>query len=122
MKTVQEGKLKEFQIEDDVLKFRRRLYVSDVAEIKEEIMQEAHCIPYTAHLGSTKMYQDLRQNFWWDGMKMDIFNFVNKCLVCQQVKAEHKKPLELLVPLPILGNDVTLPWILLLDFLRHPKD
>jgi len=30
--------------------------VPDVAEIKEEIMQEAHCTPYTAHPGSTKMY------------------------------------------------------------------
>ena len=34
-------------------------------------------------------------------MKMDIFNFVHKCLVCEQVKAEHKKPSGLLVPLPI---------------------
>ena len=34
-------------------------------------------------------------------MKMNIFNFVHKCLVCQQVKAEHKKPPGLLVPLPI---------------------
>ena len=32
---------------------------------------------------------------------MDISNFVHKCLVCQQVKAEHKKLPELLVPLPI---------------------
>ena len=101
MKKVQEGELKEFQIEDDVLRFGRRLCVPDVAEIKEEIMKEAHCTPYTAHPGSTKMYQDLRHNFWWDGMKLDIFNFVHKCLVCQQVKAEHKKPPGLLVPLPI---------------------
>ena len=32
---------------------------------------------------------------------MDIFKFVHKCLVCQQVKAEHEKPPGLLVPLPI---------------------
>ena len=63
MKKVQEGELKEFRIEDDVLRFRRRLCVPDVAEIKEEIMQEAHCTPYTAHPGSTKMYQDLCHNF-----------------------------------------------------------
>jgi len=54
MKKVQEGELKEFQIEDDILKFRRRLCVPDVAEIKEEIMQEAHCTPYTAHPGAQK--------------------------------------------------------------------
>jgi len=64
-------------------------------------MREAHCTLYTAHPWSTKMYLDLRHNFWWDGLKMDISNFVHKCLVCQQVKAEHKKPPGLLVPLPI---------------------
>ena len=92
MKKVLEGELKEFKIEDDVLRFRCRLFVPDVAEIKEEIMREAHCTPNTAHPGSSKIYQDLRHNFWWDGMKIDISNFVHKCLICQQVKAEHKKP------------------------------
>ena len=101
MKKVQEGELKEFQIEGDVLRFGRRLCVPDVTEIKEEIMKEAHSTPYTAHPGSTKMYQDLRHNFWCDGIKMDIFNFIHKYLVCQQVKAEHKKSPRLLVPLPI---------------------
>ena len=38
MKKVLERELKEFQIEDDVLRFRHRLYAPDVIEIKEEIM------------------------------------------------------------------------------------
>ncbi|XP_075481076.1 uncharacterized protein LOC142521770 [Primulina tabacum] len=37
----------------------------------------------------TKMYRDLKKNFWWSGMKKDVAIFVSKCLVCQQVKAEH---------------------------------
>jgi len=78
MKKVQEGELKEFHIEGDVLKLGHRLCVPEVATIKEEIMKEAHSTHYTAHPGSTKMYQDLRYNFWWDGMKVDISNFVHK--------------------------------------------
>jgi len=53
-------------------------------------MEEAHHTPYTVHPRVTKMYQDLRTNFWWEGMKRDIANFVLKCLTCQQVKAEHE--------------------------------
>jgi len=34
-------------------------------------------------------------------MKKDIANFVQKCLICQQIKAEHKKPPRLLMPLSI---------------------
>ena len=69
------------------------------------------------------MYQDLRHNFWWDRMKMDISNFVHKCLVCQQVKAEYKKPPGLLVPLPIPEwKWCHIAMDFLLDFLGYPKD
>ncbi|KAL0320180.1 UNVERIFIED_CONTAM: hypothetical protein Sradi_5279500 [Sesamum radiatum] len=34
-------------------------------------------------------------------MKRDIAEYVQKCLVCQQVKAEHQSPAGLLQPLPI---------------------
>ena len=47
------------------------------------------------------MYEDLRQIFWWDGMKKDIAYFVACCDICNKVKAEHQKPVGLLQPLPI---------------------
>jgi len=64
-------------------------------------MTETHCTPYTAHLRTTKMYQDLQSNFWWEGMKNDIAKFAQRCQICQQVKAEHKKPSGLLMPLQV---------------------
>ena len=47
------------------------------------------------------MYHNIRDLYWWDGMKKDIADFVSKCLTCQQVKAEHQKPSGKLQPLPI---------------------
>ena len=47
------------------------------------------------------MYMDLRQKYWWNGMKADITQFVAHCDICQRVKAEHQKPAGLLQPLPI---------------------
>lgn len=47
------------------------------------------------------MYKDLKLNFWWYGMKREVAQSVAKCLVCQQVKAEHQRPAGLLQPLPI---------------------
>ncbi|WMV24573.1 hypothetical protein MTR67_017958 [Solanum verrucosum] len=44
---------------------------------------------YSIILGATKMYRDLWEVYWWNGMKKDIADFVAKCLNCQQVKAEH---------------------------------
>ena len=44
------------------------------------------------HPGITKMYNDLKREFWWPGMKKDVTQFVLKCLTCQKVKIEHQKP------------------------------
>ncbi|PBO41486.1 hypothetical protein CKX42_26515, partial [Escherichia coli] len=38
------------------------------------------------------MYRDLRDVYWWGGMKKDIAKFVSGCHSCQQVKAEHQRP------------------------------
>ena len=76
-------------------------------------MKEALCSVYDMHSGSTKMYQTIKENYWWSGMKKDVANFVSRRLVYQQIKVEHQKPPRTLHPLPILewkGN--ISPWIL----------
>ena len=72
--------------------------VHDVEDLKKLIM---HCSAYAMHLGSTKMYQTIKENYYWSSMKKDITDFVSRCLVCQQVKVEHQKPPQALHPLPI---------------------
>ena len=42
-------------------------------------MEEAHKSAYTVHLGSTKMYRDLREVYWWNNMKREIADFVSWC-------------------------------------------
>ena len=45
------------------------------------------------------MYLDLKESFWWTGMKKDIAEYVAVCDVCLRVKALHQKPAGLLQPL-----------------------
>ena len=40
-----------------------RLYVSDIGELKKEIMEEAHSSAYAMHPESTKMYHTLRDHY-----------------------------------------------------------
>ena len=69
--------------------------------LREEILREFHCSRFTVHPGSTKMYRDLRPQYYWSGMKRHVGDFVRRCLTCQQVKAKHQRPAELLQPLEI---------------------
>ena len=48
------------------------------------------------HLGSIKMYQNLKTSYRWSIMKRDVSKFVTKCMICQKVKAEHQVPSGLL--------------------------
>ncbi|KAK9105324.1 hypothetical protein Scep_022168 [Stephania cephalantha] len=86
---------------DQCLRHRRRLWIPTVAEIRDGILQEAHRSRYTVHPGKTKMYYDMRRLFWWPGIKADVGAYVRGCEVCQQVKAEHRRPGGLLQPMPI---------------------
>nr|GEX68779.1 hypothetical protein [Tanacetum cinerariifolium] len=57
---------------------------------------EAHKSKYSVHPGADKMYYDLRDMYWWPGMKKDIVIYINRCLTCLKVKAEHQRPSSLL--------------------------
>ncbi|VVA31186.1 PREDICTED: retrotransposon, partial [Prunus dulcis] len=86
---------------DGALMVGNRLYVPHDEALKMEILEEAHSSAFAMHPGSTKMYHTLREHYWWPFMKKEIAEYVRKCLICQQVKAERQKPSGLLQPLPI---------------------
>ncbi|GJU21365.1 putative nucleotidyltransferase, ribonuclease H [Tanacetum coccineum] len=102
VQNVEDGKHTEFSVDDDgVVWFEDRLCVPNDQALREKVMTKAHSSPFTIHPGSTKMYRDLKQYFWWNGMKQDVATFVSKCMTCQQVKIEHQRASGLLQPLEI---------------------
>jgi hypothetical protein len=118
--TMEMGKASYFT-EDDLgtIWFKKRICVPDVEDLRKTILREAHDSAYSIHPGSTKMYQDLKQRYWWYGMKRDVAAHVALCDTCHRVKAEHQKPAGLLQPFKVplwkweeIGMDfiVGLPW------------
>nr|ABA94359.1 retrotransposon protein, putative, Ty3-gypsy subclass [Oryza sativa Japonica Group] len=65
-----------------------RICVPDNKDLKDAILKEAHDTLYSIHPGSTKMYQDLKERFWWASMKREIAEYVAVCDVCQRVKTD----------------------------------
>jgi hypothetical protein len=97
-----------------VLWFNNRIVVPKDHQLRKQILDEAHLSKFSIHLGSTKMYQDLRQNFWWTRMKREIAKYVSECDTCQRVKASHLKVSGTLQPLPIPSwkwEDISMDFI-----------
>ncbi|GJS49794.1 reverse transcriptase domain-containing protein [Tanacetum coccineum] len=84
------------QRSDGTLYYLDQIWVPLKGEVRTLIMDEAHKSKYFVHPGADKMYYDLRDRYWWPGMKKDIAEYVSKCLTCLKVKAEHQRPSGLL--------------------------
>ncbi|GJR36560.1 putative reverse transcriptase domain-containing protein [Tanacetum coccineum] len=82
---------------DGTMCLNNRSWLPCYGDLRALIMHESHKSKYSVHPGSDKMYQDMKQLYWWPNMKADIATYVSKCLTCLRVKAEHQKPSGLLV-------------------------
>ena len=101
---------------DGSLRYRGRVVVPQLTDLREEIVREFHCSRFVVHPSGTKMYQDLRRQYYWSRMKRHVEDFVRRCLTCQQVKAEHQKPERLLQPLQV----AEWKWEhVMMDFMTH---
>jgi hypothetical protein len=80
---ITEGRGPEFtEDEQGTIWFKDRICVPEIDSLREIILKEAHDYDYSIHPGSTKMYQDLKQKYWWYGLKRDVAAHVAKCDVC----------------------------------------
>ena len=78
------------------------------------VLRHVHSSPVAGHYGFLKTYQRAKREFYWQGMKAAIKQFVKECDVCQQVKSETSILAGLLQPLEItttLWTDVGLDFI-----------
>ncbi|GJX71131.1 putative reverse transcriptase domain-containing protein [Tanacetum coccineum] len=92
------GMNKEFESRPDgTLCIKKWSWLPRFGGPRDLIMHESHKSKCSIHLGSDKMYQDLKKLYWWPNMKAEITTYVSKCLTCAKVKAEHQRPSGLLV-------------------------
>jgi hypothetical protein len=105
--------------------FKERLVVPRREALKKKILDEAHMSRYSIHPRSTKMYHELRQQFWWTRMKREAAHYVSECDTYRKVKVDYMKPGGLLQPLSILEwkwDDISMDIILGLPMTTHKFD
>nr|GFA13489.1 putative reverse transcriptase domain-containing protein [Tanacetum cinerariifolium] len=82
---------------DGTLCLNGRSWLPCYGDLRSVIMYESYKSKYSIHPGSEKMYQDVKKLYWWPNVKADIATYVNKCLTCARVNAEHQRSSGLLV-------------------------
>jgi hypothetical protein len=68
--------------EEGTLWFKDHLVVPMNHELRWKIFDEARTSKYFIHPGSTKMYHDLKEQFWWTHMKRETTRYVAECDTC----------------------------------------
>jgi hypothetical protein len=77
------GKAPDFtEDEQGTLWFKKRICVPEIEHLCQLILREAHDSAYYIHPGSTKMYQHLKEKYWWYGLKRDVATHVALCDMC----------------------------------------
>jgi hypothetical protein len=71
---------------EGTLWFKERLVVPKREALKKKILDKARTSRYSIHLRSTKIYHDLRQQFWWIRMKRETSLYVSECDTCRNVE------------------------------------
>jgi hypothetical protein len=129
---IKAGKANCFRKDDKgIVWFNNRIVVPKNDEVRQQILEEAHLSRYSIHPGSTKMYQDLKQHYWWTKMKIEIARYVAKCDTCRHVKAIHMKTadplqslhiptwkwedisMDFIVRLPMTGKGFDSIWVII---------
>jgi hypothetical protein len=123
---MKEGKARDYRLDEQGRVWLKEwICVPQDQALLEQIMKQAHDSRYSNHLGSTKMYEDLKTRYWWKDMRRDIAHYVACCDTCSRVKIEHQKPARLLKPLEILvwkSEDISMDFIVGLPWTPNGND
>lgn len=105
----------DYQLQNGILRFKGRVWIGASTETQLHIVGALHASATGGHSGFHATYNRVKRLFAWKGMKQQLKQFVQQCLICQQAKTERVSPAGLLQPLPIPKR----PWaVISLDFIE----
>ncbi|KAF8707734.1 hypothetical protein RHS03_03518, partial [Rhizoctonia solani] len=89
----------DYDWEEDLLWYCRKLVIPDLESLKEQLLREFHDSPLAGHPGQQRMLELVSRNYWWPEMKSSAKEWVKCCPICQSNQQAHApvialKPLE----------------------------
>lgn len=91
-----------------------KIVVGKDDQLRKDILLHYHDSALGGHSGTQATYKRISQTMYWKGLKKDVYNHVQACLVCQQHKGETIATPGLLQPIPIpdkVWNELSMDFI-----------
>ena len=79
-------------------RYLQQLYVPK--ESQDELLDEAHSGPITAHSSSAKMLAKLQTHYYWPGIRQDVMRSCYICLVCVSQQGQGRPGIAPLTSIP----------------------
>ena len=90
-----------YQLEGELLTYKRRIYIPDNTTLKLRVALECHDSKVAGHFGRDKTYELIKRNYYWPDIEAWIRNYVKTCDSCQRSKAPRHAKYGSLQPLEI---------------------
>ncbi|KZV51588.1 hypothetical protein F511_10541 [Dorcoceras hygrometricum] len=103
-----------YTISRGLLWHKNRMVLPRASKCVNRIIDEGHNSAEGGHAGAYRTLRRISNNFYWAGMKKDVYKHVAECLICQRQKYQTLKPAGLLQPLPIpeqVWEDISMDFI-----------
>ena len=70
-------------------------------QCRQKVLQLAHSIPSSGHMGRDRTLQRIQQRFYWPSLFRDVDTYCRSCPECQKVSTPRKQRFPL-IPLPVM--------------------
>ena len=91
----------QFEIEDDLLMWKKRWYIPNNIELKNMILHDNHNSKIEGHFETYKTLERLKHNYHWDKMKEDVKDYVRTCDTSHRDKPSRHRRYGELEPLEV---------------------
>jgi hypothetical protein len=98
--------LAECEERNNLLLYRRQIWVPDYEPLRLHLMQQPYDTPTAGHPGRSKTLDYLSRTYTWPKMHADVDRYTRNCHTCQRSKSNRHAPFGKLRPLPIPER----PW------------
>lgn len=92
---------KHYTMHDGIIRYKNRLWLPADSTLIGKILEAFHASSTSGHSGFPVTFRQIKNLFYWKGMKLKVKQFVQECEICQHAKPGRAKYPGLLAPLPV---------------------